>query len=175
MQKITDHDTKAQEAYWHKLTQFKFDLFYYSLQFSFCVKTMRRIRITSAVLTALVTGAWMNWHELTQVSLTCAIIILVLQAISAGAELLPYDKRKQEIRELLNLLGPVYDEMEADWLKISDGQFTKADIQNKTYEYAAKQRDIHQHFFKDDALPEKKKLEKKADAETSAYFKMMFQ
>lgn len=175
MQKVIDYDTKAQETYWHKLTQFKFDLNYYSFHFSFCVKTMRRIRISSAVMTALVTGAWMNWNELTPVRLTCAIIILVLQAISAGAELLPYDRRKQEIREMLNLLGPVYDEMEADWVKISDGQFTKQDIQNKTYEYAAKRRDIHQHFLKDDALPEKKKLEKKADEETSAYFKMMFQ
>jgi len=175
MQKVVNLDTKAQETYWHKLTQFKFDLIYYSFQFSFCVKTMRRIRISSAVLTALVTGVWMNWNKLTPVRLTCAIIILVLQAISAGAELLPYDKRKQEIRELLNLLGPIYDKMEADWLKISDGQFTKADIQNKTYKYAGQWRDIHQHFFKDDALPEKKKLEKKADEETSTYFKTMFQ
>jgi len=175
MQTVIDYDTKAQETYWHKLTQLKFDLIYYSFHFSFCVKTMRRIRISSAALTALVTGAWMNWNEFTPVRLTCAIIILVLQAISAGAELLPYDRRKQEIREIMNLLGSVYDKMEADWLKISDGQFTKEEIQNKTYEYAAKRRDIHQHFFKDDALPEKKKLEKKANKETSAYFRMMFQ
>lgn len=174
MQKIIGHDTRAQEAYWHKLTQFKFDLIYYSLHFSSCVTIMRLIRISSAALTALVTGAWMNWNELTPVRLTCGIIILVLQAISAGAELLPYDRRKQEIRELLNLLGPIYDEMEADWVKISDGQFTKADIQNKIYEYTVKKRDVHQHFFKDDALPEKKKLEEKADEETSTYFKMMF-
>lgn len=175
MQKVIDLDTKTQETYWHKLTQFKFDLIYYSFQFSSCVKIMRLLRISSAALTALATGAWMNWNELSPVRVTCAIIILLLQAISAGAELLPYDRRKQEIRELLNLLGPIYDEMEADWVKISDGQFTKEEIQNKTYEYTGRWRDIHQHFFKDDTLPENEKLEKKASEETSAYFKMMFQ
>ncbi len=174
MQNVIEYDTKTQETYWHKLTQFKFDLIYYSLQFSFCVRIMRWIRISSAVMTALVTGAWMNWNEITAVRVICAIMIFVLQAVSAGAELLPYDKRKQEIREMLNLLGPIYDEMEADWLKVSGGQYTKEEIRNITYAYAAKQRDIHQHFFKDDALPEKKKLEKKADEETSVYFKTMF-
>lgn len=175
MQNVVDNDVKPQEIYWHKLTQFKYDLNYYSLHFSFCVKAMRWIRISSAGMTALVTGAWINWNEVTLVRVTCAVLILVLQAISAGVELLPYDKRKQEIREMLILLRPIYEEMEADWTRILDGQFTKDAIQKKTQHYVVEWREKQQHFFKDDALPENKKLEKKADEDTSVYFKTMFQ
>ena len=174
MQSAIAYDITMQETYWHKLTQFKFELNYYSLHFSLCVKIIRWLRVSSATLTALATGAWMNWNDIPAVRVFCAIAILVLQAISAGVELLPYDKRKQEIREMINSLAPIYDAMEEDWVKISDGQFTKEDIRKKTYEYTEKKREIEKYFFKEDVLPEKKKIEEKAEKDTAAYFNTLF-
>lgn len=175
MTEIIEHETKTQELYWHKMTQFKFDLNYYACHFSFCVKTMRTIRISIAVITALSTAIWMEWNAVEHLSGICAGIIIVLQVLSTCTELLPYDKRKQEIRDLQNLLSPVYDAMEKDWSKISDGQYTKEEIRNKVYDYSAKNREIHQHFFKDDSLPLSKKLERKAEKLTTEYYKTMFQ
>ena len=175
MSTATENDTKAQELYWHKMTQLKFDLYYYSHHFSSCVRTMRLIRIGIAAITTLVTAIWMEWNDVEILKGVCAFVIIGLQVFSACSELLPFDKRKQEIRDLQNLLNPVYDSIEKEWSKISDGQYTKEEIINKAYEYSRKRNDIQQHFVKEDSLPLRKRFEKKAEKEANEYFNMMFQ
>ena len=58
MTTVVQEDTKTQEHYWNRMTQFKFDLNYYSYYFSYCVNFLRYWKITVSVLTALVTGAY---------------------------------------------------------------------------------------------------------------------
>lgn len=164
-------DTKAQERFWNKLTQFKFDLNYYSYHFSLCVVTLRWIRMGTSALTALFTGAWMTWSDNHWIEIICPIAIFALQVFSAASEVFPYEKRKQELRELSNLLELVYSEMEQDWLSIADGQLSKNQIIDKISYYEKRRHDIQQHYFRDDALPENKRIMEKAEVETGIYFK----
>lgn len=165
----TDIDTKNQEHFWNKLTQLKFDLNYYQQHFVNCVKILRWIRIGIVAVTAGVSGIWMTWSELEWVRIACPIAVLVLQIFNAILEVFPYEKRKQELRELTNLLNPVYTDMENDWYMIAEGQYTHEEIVQKTINYEKRRQDIQQHYLKDDALPERKHIVKKAEEDTSAY------
>ena len=81
MATVLHEDTKTQEHYWNRMAQFKFDLNYFSYYFSYCVDFLRYWKISISVLTALVTGAWMNWGNSTTVGTICAILILIFFCI----------------------------------------------------------------------------------------------
>jgi len=54
----------------------------------------------------------MTWNDVSWITIVCPIIIFVLQVISAGSELLPFDDRKIDLREMIDLLDPLYLSME---------------------------------------------------------------
>lgn len=164
-----DIDTRNQEHFWNKLTQLKFDLNYYHQHFATCVKILRWIRIGIVTVTAGVSGVWMTWPETEWVRFVCPTAALVLQIFNATLEVFPYEKRKQELRELTNLLNPVYTDMETDWYRIADGEYTREEIAQKLIDYEKKRQDIQQHYLKDDVLPEQKYITKKAEEDTCAY------
>lgn len=166
---VTDIDTRNQEHFWNKLTQLKFDLNYYYGHFADCVKILRGIRIGIVAVTAGVSGIWMTWSDIEWVRFVCPIAVLVLQIFNAILDVFPYEKRKQDLRELTNLLNPVYTDMETDWYMIAEGQYTHEEIVQKTINYEKRRQDIQQHYLKDDVLPERKYIVKKAEKETSAY------
>ena len=167
----TNENLKIQQVYWNKMYQFKFDLIYYSLYFNLCVSIMRLIKYISVGLTVLVTGIWMNWYNIQSVSVSCAIVILIIQAFNALSELFPFDNRKLEIREMSNELDNVYLQMEADWLKISDGELTITEITSLIQTYAKKRADIEKHYFKNDSLPYNKRIDNHANDKVESYFK----
>ena len=158
-----------QENFWVKLGQLKFDLILYSCHFSVCVAFPRWSRIATAVLTVVVTGAWIQWKDISVITTICPIIILILQAFNAGLEFQPYENRKQELRELIDLLEPLYNEMERDWNLISLGEFTTEQIEKKTHDYQNRRTNIAKNFLKNDAIPNKKRLVNKAKKETDIY------
>lgn len=160
---------KPQQYYWSKLGQFKFDLLLYGKHFTSCVFWLRFIRIGTAVLTAAATGAWMGWNDLAWIKVACPIAIFILQIINTGAELLPFESRKLELRELIDSLEPLYDEMEHDWQMIALGQLTAEEIENKVFEYQKHRTELSKHYFKNDALPEISKLTQKAKTEADNY------
>ncbi len=164
-------DDTLYTGFWSKLQQFKFDITYYNVHFNACVRIARIIKYIIVGLTALATGAWMSWNEISAISISCAIIILILQGVSAISEWFPYEKRKNELRELTAELEPLYLEMEIDWRKINCGEVDNAYVLSAMDKYAQKQVEIKRHYFKDDALPEKEKHHKKADDLTEEYFK----
>lgn len=168
-----DIDTRHQEHFWTKLTQLKFDLSYFHHHFAACVGVLRWTRLGIAAITACISGIWMTWPDTEWVRFVCPIATLVLQIFNAALEVFPYDKRKQELRELITLLQPVYTEMESDWYQIADGQYTYEEIAQKINFYENKRQDIQQHYFKDDALPERKSITKKAEKSTLAYLEIL--
>lgn len=169
METVLQEDTRTHEHYWNKMTQFKFDLNYYSYCFSYCISFLRYWKISISVLTALVTGAWMNWGNNKAVAMICAILILIFQSLNAASELFPFENRKRELREMLLLLEPIYEDMEAYWLRIVDGEVTKEDVADKLKKCDSLRHDILKHYFKDDALPDNKRIEEKAKNETLKY------
>lgn len=164
-------DTTLYNAYWSKLQQFKFDLIYYDVHFESCIKMGRAIKYVIIGFTSLATGAWMAWDNISAIKVICAIVIWLLQGVSAISESFPFDKRKLELRELSTELEPVYIQMESDWRKIQRMQLENDEIQELIESYAQKQAEIIKHYFKDDALPIKEKLHAKADVLTEEYFK----
>lgn len=158
-----------QKHFWAKLGQLKFDLILYSYHFFYCITFLRRVRIFSAVITAVVTGVWIKWKDISIITTICPIIILILQAFLAGLEYMPYENRKQELRELIDLLEPLYNEMERDWDLISLGEFSIKQIEEKTREYEDRRIEIAKNFLKNDAIPNKKSLVKQAKDEADIY------
>lgn len=164
-------DETLYNAFWNKLQQFKFDLYYYDEHFKRCIFISRTIKYSIIVATALATGAWMSWNSITGICVTCAIAIWLLQAISAVLEWLPFEKRKLELRELSIELEPLYIDMEADWRRVQALEVTNEDVRVLIQSYALKQANISKHYFKDDALPQIEKLWANADDLTEEYFK----
>ena len=164
-------DTTLYNAFWNKLQQFKFDLFYYDEHFKRCIFVSRAIKYSIIGATTLATGAWMSWNSITGICIACAIMILLLQAASAVSELLPFEKRKLELRELSAELEALYIDMEADWRKVQALEVTNENIRALMQSYASKQANINKHYFKDDALPQIEKLRVNADNLTEEYFK----
>ena len=169
--KHSNENVQIQQVYWRKLHQFKFDLIYLSLHFNLCVSIMRWIKYISVGLTVLTTGIWMYWYYIQSVSVSCAIVILIIQVFNALSELLPFDNRKLEIREMSNELDNVYLQMESDWLQISDGKLTITEIRSLIKTYAEKRADIEKHYFKNDSLPYSKRIDNLANDKVESYFK----
>ncbi|MBP3633719.1 MAG: hypothetical protein J6J43_04005 [Oscillospiraceae bacterium] len=169
MAEVQDIQKQAQH-FWNKLTQFKFDLNYFQCHFSACVVASRWLHIIASVATMLATGAWMNWYEIEWVRMTCMIAILLLQGFNMVVDFLPYDNRKQELREMSNLLDPIYSDMEQDWYAIANGEVLKNEIEKKIRVYEQRRQAVQQHFLKNDTLPERKRILQKAEEETAAYF-----
>ena len=93
----TETNFQIQKSFWNIFQQFKFDLIYYSLHFSRCVKIIRIIKYVTLGVTALATSVWMAWNHIQWVSIACPIVILVLQVFSAVSEHFPFENRKLEI------------------------------------------------------------------------------
>lgn len=164
-------DARSQRNFWYKLEQFKFELLYYDAHFGRCVKIPRRMRFSISIATALAAGAWMSWYNIVWVNTVCLIIVLLLQAMNAVIELMPFEKRKSDIRELANELLPLYNKMERDWASIANGDLTNDEIEDMSFSYAHRHEEIRRHYFKDDSLPPLKTCKKKAKEEADAYFK----
>lgn len=163
-------DEDLYNAFWRKLQQFKFDITYFSVHFDACVKALRWIKYSIVGGTAIATGVWMTWNNVSGVGTVSAVLILLLQALSAISEWFPYENRKLELREMLTELEPLYIDMENEWRKINRLEKTDKQIQGAILRYSQKQLDIKNHFFKDDSLPIRKRLEQKATILTSKYF-----
>lgn len=171
MKQLTNEETERRPQYyfWQKLGQLKFDLVLYSLYFSQCVSRLRIIRIGSAVLTAATTGAWMEWHHIEWVDNTCLIAIVAFQTISAGIELLPYEKRKRKLRKLIDALEPLYNKMEWEWFRIVLGELTNNEILKKTFYYQSKRTITTRRYFGNDVIPNCKRVANKAKEESDSY------
>lgn len=161
---------QTQRCYWIKLQQFKFDLIYYSLHFSDCTSKLRSIKYISTVGTIVATFIWRKWSNVDCVDIVCMILIFLLQILSAVSEQFPYEKRRQELREMCNELAPLYIKMESDWRWIANGKYNIAEIEKLIKQYETRQSNIKKHYFKEDTLPEKKRIENNANIKTKEYF-----
>lgn len=164
-------DETLYNAFWSRMQQLRFDIFYYDEHFKSCILISRIIKYSIVAVTSLATGAWMNWNHIPVICIICGVIILLLQAFSAILEWLPFEKRKLELRELSTELDPLYIEMESNWRKIQALEVPNEEIRDLIQNYALRQADISKHYFKDDALPLKEKIRAKADDLTEEYFK----
>lgn len=163
-------DMNLYGAFWSKLQQLKFDIFYYDEHFKYCVSVSRCVKAGIIIITSLATGAWMNWQDISVICIICPIIIWISQVASAVVEQLPFEKRKIELRELSYELESLYIDMEMDWRSIQAMRIENENIREMLQKYTVKQTEICKHYFKDDALPQIEKIRRRADEKTFDYF-----
>ena len=171
MSKKHNIDECLYNAFWSKLEQAKFDIVYFNIHFNRCIKVSRVLKYLIVGVTALATGAWITWSNVSFVGTICAILIWFFQAISAIAEWFPYEKRKVELHDMVKELEPLYIEMENEWRNVQSGKISNKQVQERLVYYETKQMEIKNHYFKNDALPEREGIRKKADDLTEEYFK----
>lgn len=163
-------NTTAQEAFWRKLQQFRFDLFYYNNHYKNCVTTQRWIKYVVVGLTSASTLIWMQWSTSHTVTTVCSVSILVLQVFNAISDLFPFNNRRDELRSLTDDLDPLYIEMESTWRKIAEGKLTLSEIYRSVDDFAQRRLQIERNYLKNDALPERKRIRKNAENKTHDYF-----
>lgn len=166
-------DEELYKAFWGKLQQAKFDIIYFNVHFNRCIKVARVLKYLIAGVTALATGAWITWGGVSIIGTICAIVIWVFQGISAIAEWFPYEKRKVELHDMVKELEPLYIEMENEWRNVQGGKISNKHVQERLLYYETKQMEIKNHYFKNDTLPERENIRKKADDLTEEYFKFL--
>ena len=169
---IHDYDNiRSLQNYWSKMGQLKFDLFYYSFHFELCILILRSLHIGTAVITAAAAGAWMGWNSVGWIKIVCPIVILALQVLNVGVELLPYDNRKQELRDLIGALEPLYNKVERDWSIISYGDLGWQEIEEKVFSFRNENSEIAKNYFKNDSLPQVKHIIKRAKTAADNYMR----
>lgn len=122
-------------------------------------------------LTALSSGVLISFNSIKPLVISCSVIIIVLQAFSAISDIFPYEKRKNELRELGNELEDLYNKMEYDWRILFNEKKTVAEINDYIDKYATNISHLERNYLKDDALPEIEKIKQIAELKTSDYFK----
>ena len=163
-------DFVSQENFWSKMTRLKYDIYYSDFYFARCVRILRFWKYVTVGGTSIATLLWMEFNHVSFLSKVLPFIIFGLQVLTIIKDWFPYDDRKKELRELVEELRPIYENMEGDWQRIATGHFSKQEIIEKTTAYSQKIEKLRKHYFKDDTLPTKQKLIEKADAEVNKYY-----
>lgn len=166
----TKTNALAQEAFWLKLQQFRFDLFYYNNHYKNCLTIQRWIKYAVAGLTSASTLVWMQWSASPIVTTVCSVSILVLQVFNAISDLFPFNNRKDELRSLTDDLDPLYIEMESTWRRIVEGELTTSEIYQNIDDFAQKRLQIERNYLKNDSLPERKRIIRDAEDQTRDFF-----
>lgn len=166
----TATNTTLQEAFWFKLQQFKFDLFYYCNHYKKCVAILKWIKYIVVGLTTASTLAWIEWSEISSVPKICSAVIIALQVFNAISDFLPFSNRKDELRDLTNDLDPLYIEMESTWRRISNGELSLPDVEHSIDNFARKRLQIEKNYLRNDYLKEYKKMIEKTENQTREYF-----
>lgn len=168
-----DLDITLYNTYWLKLQQSKFDIAYFECHYSYCVKLIRRIKYIIIVVTTLSTGIWMGWNSNAVVNKSCPIVLVLVSVLSALKDDFPYEKRKNELRELSLELNNLYVRMESDWFKINRLECSNNKIEELLGYYQIELIHIKDHYLKDDSLPVKDLITTNATNKTVEYFEFL--
>ena len=160
----------SQEDFWSKLSNLKYDMYYYDLYFARCISILRACKFITVGGTAIATMVWRELDQSILFSSICPYIILILQILSVIKDLLPYESQKNELRELADELRPIYVNMEREWQKIAIGAYSQQEIIEKSIEYSNEIENVRKHYFKNDTLPKIDKLSQKAIKEVFQYY-----
>ena len=114
-----------QEKYWRYMVQIKAWIFYLDLYEESSYKWNRRINVFSAVVSSTSIAAWAIWQ---QFSLLWSIIIAISQVLNAIKVYWPYNIRLKLIASFMEDLKYLYNKMEYNWLKVSNGELTEEEI-----------------------------------------------
>lgn len=169
---VEDDLSYIQNQYWIKMGQYKFDLLYYGFYIDKCVLIMRVLKSISIGLTTLCTACCMRWSDNQPLVMVCGIAIILCQVYNSISHLIPFDKRKSELKALSNELQMIYIEMERTWRQIASSKLsTYKSIDEKLHLYITSWEEKQRYYLKDDSLPCDIKVTNKATKEANLYLK----
>ena len=160
-----------QEKYWRYMVQIKAWIFYLDLYEESSYKWNRRINVFSAVVSSTSIAAWAIWQ---QFSLLWSIIIAISQVLNAIKVYLPYNIRLKLIASLMDDLKYLYNKMEYNWLKVSNGELTEEEINELLYTFKNEYTGIENKNMKEEILLDNENFKKEADQKTDFYFENNF-
>lgn len=162
---------EMQSRYWNTMTQYKFNLCYYSEHYKLCILINRCITIILAVFSS---GAMAAWIAEEKIGFFCGLIIVLMQVLSVVNEFLPYKKRIQDLSEMITKLSSIYDDMESEWFNVASGEIENKQINEMLYSYKKKWSNATNKYLVVDSLPENEKIISKANEDKDKYFYNMF-
>lgn len=156
-----------QNKFWDELCQLRFDLFYLDDCISYSRKCDDFINMFTAITSSSSVGAWIIWRTW---SFLWSCIIAVSQVINAIKIYLPYSKRIKILNEQYSELYKLFIDCEYMWFKISNGDFTEEEINDKLREFRSKKHMIDSKYAKQIPVPENKKMIEKAMKSVEQYY-----
>ena len=160
-----------QEKYWRYMVQIKAWIFYLDLYEESSYKWNRRINVFSAVVSSTSIAAWAIWQ---QFSLLWSIIIAISQVLNAIKVYLTYNIRLKLIASFMEDLKYLYNKMEYNWLKVSNGELTEEEINELLYTFKNEYTGIENKNMKEEILLDNENFKKEADQKTDFYFENNF-
>src|SRR6185503_2278756 len=114
-----------QLRYWKELTQLRAQIEYLNLYGSRSEYMDNGLVIFLAITSSGSIAAWAVWH---QVPWLWGLLIALSQLVSAVKQHLPYQRREKAIQNLTPALESLFLRAEADWFKVSEGEWNNAQI-----------------------------------------------
>lgn len=160
-----------QEKYWRYMVQIKSWLFYLDIYEENSYKWEKNINIFSAVVSSTSIAAWAIWQ---QFSYVWSVIIAVSQVLTAIKSFLPYNTRRKVTISFLEDLKLLYNKIEYNWFKVSDGELTEEEINEMLFIFKDEYTNIENKNLKEETLPENERFMKIAAQKTDQYFQNNF-
>jgi len=155
-----------QQRYWNEFSRLKRDALYVGYYHARVERTERRLNIVSALMSL---GALTTWAAKHDSAFVAGLVILASQLLTAVRQYLPYRAQLKA----LGTLGPDLEALalvaETDWLKVARASIDDDEINKRTMALKRKSLDAQQRSFRGMSLPEKHKLEARADRAASDY------
>ena len=164
MSKINQYQLR----YWREFYGLKVRTNYVDLYQNSSESWDRRINIFLAITSSGSIGGWVIWNEL---RLVWSVIIACSQVINAVKTFLPYKRRIRILNGLYYDLRALALEVEKNWFDVYKGKLSERQIHDIQITIKAKKSDLLKKHLGSNALPEKKRLMKKAKEQTMIYFK----
>lgn len=160
-----------QEKYWRYMVRIKSWLFYLDIYEENSYKWEKNINIFSAVVSSTSIAAWAIWQ---QFSYVWSVIIAVSQVLTAIKSFLPYNTRRKVTISFLEDLKLLYNKIEYNWFKVSDGELTEEEINEMLFIFKDEYTNIENKNLKEETLPENERFMKIAAQKTDQYFQNNF-
>lgn len=160
-----------QEKYWRYMVQIRSWLFYLDLYEENSYKWEKSINIFSAVVSSTSIAAWAIWQ---QFSYVWSVIIAVSQVLTAIKGFLPYNTRRKVTISFSEDLKLLYNKIEYNWFKVSDGELTEEEINEMLFTFKDEYTNIENKNMKEETLPENERFMKIAAQKTDQYFQNNF-
>jgi hypothetical protein len=160
-----------QERYWKKLTDKRYRLIYINEYYDRSVWIQRMINIFLAISSSGAIAAWAIWKEF---PVLWGGIIAASQVVTAIKPYLPYEKRIEDIYNILTQLTVICNEVEAKWYYVANGSMSEEEINDLYYKYEKRWTEVESKCLKGDSIPADARLAHIANEKKEKYFEDQF-